>query len=98
MDNNPKTFIAELDKETNKYKYTAEMYYGGKNGDKIYYGKPIIYDTKDLEERTHYMYPNEARLRNMTYYFTIHYDIDIDFKILIETNEGVKLVLINLNK
>ena len=34
------------------------------------------------------MYPNEARLRNMTYGFTIHYDVDVKFKILIEKNDG----------
>ena len=33
------------------------------------------------------MYPNEARLRNMTYGFTI-IDIDLEFTILLENNEG----------
>ena len=88
IDNNPKKFVAELDKETNQYRYTSKMYFGGKNGEKIYYGKPIIYDKKDLDERTHYMFPNEARLRNMTYYFTIHYDIDIEFTILVDKEDG----------
>ena len=26
------------------------------------------------------MYPNEARLRNMTYGVTIHYDVDVEFE------------------
>ena len=87
-DNNPIRFITEYDEDTKLYKYTADIYIGGKNGDKIYYGKPIIYDNIDGEERIHYMMPNEARLRNMTYGFAIHYDIDIDFKILEENDEG----------
>jgi DNA-directed RNA polymerase II subunit RPB2 len=50
------------------------LYLGGYNGTKIQFGKPVIYD----EHKTHYMYPNEARLRNMTYGITIHYDIDVE--------------------
>jgi DNA-directed RNA polymerase II subunit RPB2 len=88
MYNNPKKFFTELDPETNQYKYTANMYFGGKNGDKIYYGKPVIYDKIEDEYITHFMFPNEARLRNMTYAFSIHYDVDVDFIILKDTGEG----------
>ena len=35
-----------------------------------------IYDDND---NVHFMYPNEARLRNMTYGMTIHYDVDVEF-------------------
>ena len=67
-DRNPIRFFKELDKETQLYKYECELYLGGINSDKIYYGKPIIYDSAETGmEREHYMYPNEARLRNMTY-------------------------------
>ena len=34
------------------------------------------------------MYPNEARLRNMTYGFTIHYDVEIEVEILIDKEDG----------
>ena len=59
------------------------IYLGGKNGDKLYFGKPIIYDEDnsnvDNRQYPHYMYPNDARLRNMNYGITIHYDIDVEF-------------------
>ena len=76
-DNNPIRFIERDDSENidSDVRNEALLYLGGKNGDKIYFGKPIIYD----ESHAHYMYPNQARLRNMTYGFTIHYDVDVEF-------------------
>jgi DNA-directed RNA polymerase II subunit RPB2 len=87
---NPIPFNKEYDNEINKFKYQCKLYLGGKNGDKIYYGKPVIYDKTNDTERQHFMYPNEARLRNMSYCFTIHYDILIEYKILIEKNNNLK--------
>jgi DNA-directed RNA polymerase II subunit RPB2 len=55
------------------------LYLGGKNGDKIYFGKPIIYDEVSNKSYPHYMYPNDARLRSMTYGVTIHYDVDVEY-------------------
>ena len=68
-----------------EYRYQAQIYIGGKNGTKIYYGKPVIYD-KDNETRI--MYPNEARLRNFNYCFTIHYDVDIEYSLYIPLKDG----------
>ena len=53
--NNPLRFFKELDKETNQYKLECELYFGGINTDKIYYGKPIIYDENNGKSREHYM-------------------------------------------
>jgi DNA-directed RNA polymerase II subunit RPB2 len=80
MDKNPIRYYAGLNKD-NQYKYSAKIYIGGKNADKIYYGKPVIFDEKNV----HYMLPNEARLRNMTYGISIHYDIEIELSILDES-------------
>ena len=55
------------------------IYLGGKDGSKIYFGKSIIYDEENGKPYPHYMFPNNARLRNMTYGVTIHYDIDVDY-------------------
>ena len=75
-----------LDQETKLYKYECDIYFGGENADRIYYGKPIIFD----ETREHYMYPNEARLRNMTYGFTIHYDVVMKIRILMDKGDGTR--------
>ena len=58
-----------------EYRSQANLYIGGKDGSRLYFGKPVIYD----DDREHYMYPNEARLRNMTYAMTIHYDIEVEY-------------------
>jgi len=83
-ENNPITILkGEVSKgkdDESDYKHRIDMYIGGKEGDKIYFGKPVIYDGDDQNgERIHYMYPNEARLRNMTYGVTIHYDLEVDY-------------------
>ena len=84
---NPIKIMKQQDKETNQFKLKANLYIGGKEGNKIYYGKPTIYD----ENNEHYMYPNEARLRNMTYAITIHYDVVVEFFIAEDdTSEGSK--------
>ena len=83
-DRNPLRIFKDLDQETKLYKYECDIYLGGENADRIYYGKPIIYD----ENREHYMYPNEARLRNMTYGFTIHYDVVMKIRILVDKEDG----------
>ena len=74
---NPIRIIKNPDPKTKDHNLKANLYIGGKEGNKIYYGKPIIYDDK----RSHYMYPNEARLRNMTYGFSIHVEVDVEFLI-----------------
>tara|TARA_Y100000816_G_scaffold179238_1_gene129570 strand:- start:303 stop:4925 length:4623 start_codon:yes stop_codon:yes gene_type:complete len=79
-ENNPFKFSKFTHDQENTSKVTGEyeilLYLGGKDGTKLYFGKPMIYD-----DDVKFMYPNEARLRNMTYGMTIHYDIDVDIKI-----------------
>ena len=72
---NPIVLYSKLDPVTNEYMSQCKLYMGGKDGSKIYFGKPVIHD----DNNTHFMYPNEARLRNMNYSMTIHYDIEVEF-------------------
>jgi len=82
-DNNPIRFKERISDEGGETKTTGKdeeksreilLYMGGKEGTKLYFGKPVIYD----DNYSHYMYPNEARLRNMTYGVTIHYNVDCE--------------------
>lgn len=78
-------------KYTSLYKNEKEesnevtLYLGGKDPEniKVYFGKPVIFD----DEHSHLMYPNDARLRNMNYAATIHFDVDVDFELIQENGE-----------
>lgn len=91
---NPIKIMKQQDPKTSEFNYICNLYLGGKDGSKIYYGKPIIYD----EDREHYMFPNEARLRNMTYGITIHYDVDVEFMILDQSTNQMKPNSLTLEK
>ena len=71
---NPVTIVSKFDEKTKEHKLKCNLYFGGKDGKRVYFAKPIIYDGNN----PHYMFPNEARLRNMTYAMTIHYDIEVE--------------------
>jgi DNA-directed RNA polymerase II subunit RPB2 len=95
-ENNPIRFI-EREENSEGNNINSEnpneclIYMGGKNGDKIYFGKPVIYDLEnDQHSYPHYMYPNDARLRGMTYGLTIHYDIDVEYKTIINKEQIIQ--------
>ena len=81
---NPIKLEVDYDTDIQEFRSKCLMYIGGKNGDKVYFGKPIIHDSK---ENSHYMYPNECRLRNMSYAVTIHYDVEIEYTRILRENE-----------
>jgi len=72
---NPITLYSRQDSSTNEYKSFCKLYMGGKDGNKLYFGKPVIYDNNNPR----FMFPNEARLRDMNYSMSIHYDVDVEF-------------------
>jgi DNA-directed RNA polymerase II subunit RPB2 len=88
-ENNPVRINSNYDNELDDYRNQCLIYFGGKDGDKLYFGKPIIYDDND---NVHYMYPNEARLRNMTYGMTIHYDIDVEYIDILKPGETPTII------
>ena len=89
---NPIKILKELNETTGEYNLEVKMFFAGKEGEKIYYGKPIIFD----DSRQHYMFPNEARIRNMTYGITIQYDVDVD--LIFNDEEESRIETITLEK
>ena len=85
---NPVAIYSNYDESIQDYRHKCLMYMGGKDGTKLYFGKPVIYD----KGQAHYMYPNEARLRNMTYGMTVHYDIDVEFIDILEAGEAPNVI------
>ena len=83
---NPQILYKELDKKTSKYKYEMHIYYGGKDSKSIYISKPVIYKENNEGVVKKQMYPNEARLRNLSYSSNIFCDIYIEYKILDDKN------------
>ena len=79
-ENSPQTIFLGRDSDTKKYKYEIDIYYGGINSDKVYLGKPIIYHKENTKKQ---MFPNEARLKNLTYSAHVFCDIDV----IVRTNE-----------
>ena len=68
-DLNPLHFSAEADR------YQIKLYFGGKRMDKLFFGKPTIHENSKMK----LLFPNEARLRNISYASSLHCTIDIEF-------------------
>jgi DNA-directed RNA polymerase II subunit RPB2 len=85
---NPVKIQTNYDATIGDFRNQCFLYFGGKDGTRIYYGKPVIYD----DENSHYMFPNEARLRNMTYGMTIHYDVEVEIIDVLEKGQAPAVV------
>ena len=75
--NNPIAIVKEFNKSIEKYTYEIEVYIGGLVGEDIYIDRPVIYDSETKSYKQ--LYPNEARLKNMTYACNLYADIVIKY-------------------
>ena len=85
---NPLKIELDFDEETQVNRSKCYLYFGGKDASKIYYGKPTLHE----KDSSKYLFPNECRLKNMTYGITIHFDIDIEIERTLEPGETQLLV------
>ena len=60
--------IKEYNDDVKDYRYKMNLYIGGKDGKKIYYGKPIIYDNKNIQPQ---LTPDFFVSSNHFYVFTL---------------------------
>ena len=82
---NPILILKELNERTGEYKYRVEIFIGGENASAIEIGTPTI-SLQDTNE-VRVLYPNEARLRNLTYCSTVYADITV--KITYTSDAGI---------
>ena len=72
---NPIILLQTQIPNTKSYAYKAEIFVGGLGGDQIYIGSPTISLQDSKEVRL--LFPNEARLRNLSYSSLVEADIVI---------------------
>lgn len=73
---NPILILKDLLKEgTNLYRYKVEIFVGGEDGSEIEIGAPTL-NLKNGDD-IRLLYPNEARLRNLTYASSIYANIHV---------------------
>jgi len=70
---NPILLLEEKIVNTDEFAYKVEIFVGGLNGDQFFIGTPTVSLKGNDEIRT--LYPNEARLRNLTYSSSVEANI-----------------------
>ena len=75
---NPLIIVKDLIKGTGTYEYTVEIYVGGKDGSALFLGTPTLQHMGGEEVRL--LFPNEARLRNLTYAVGLYADLQVVVK------------------
>jgi DNA-directed RNA polymerase II subunit RPB2 len=89
---NPIVILKDLiDENTSTYKYRVEIYVGGETGNEIEIGTPTLYH--QLQDETRILFPNEARLRNLTYASTVYANIVVKIQYVTATREVKDLSL-----
>lgn len=87
---NPIIILKDLmDDRTSLYRYRVEIYVGGETGTEIEVGTPTLFH--QLQQEVRILFPNEARLRNLTYASTVYANITVKIQYVTPTREVVDL-------
>jgi DNA-directed RNA polymerase II subunit RPB2 len=85
---NPLLILKERFGNTKDYKYRTEIFVGGESGTEIEIGTPTLQLQQSKEMRI--LFPNEARLRNLSYYSTVYVNVVIKITIKQTKDEEVE--------
>jgi len=88
----PILLVKDLIPNTNTYRYKVELFVGGEAGDQFEIGTPTISLQNTADVRL--LFPNEARLRALTYSSTITANIHV--RLLYTAEAGAKPVLLEI--
>ena len=91
--NNPILILKDKLPDGDSYKYRVEIFVGGPEGNEILIGNPTLSLDKGTNIRL--MYPNEARLRNLTYALSVEATlaVRITLKLSLTEDEQVHNIL-----
>ena len=81
-ENNPIRIRKNFNESYDEHDLEIDVYLGGIDGNKIFYGKPIIHE----DDKNRFLFPNEARLRNMNYATNVHVDVEFHFRLKNDTD------------
>ena len=84
---NPISILKEQDLDTGVFANKCELFLGGEDGSKVYFGRPVVADPSGSK----ILFPNIARIRDMSYSATVHVDVIAVFTI--GGNEPERVVL-----
>ncbi len=79
VNKNGKNTFFIFDKEDKTISYEIDVYFGGKNYDNYKIAKPTVKSFPDGNVKQ--LFPNEARLKNLTYGADFFFGVDVDFSI-----------------
>ena len=79
---NPFPIRKYFENQTNVLKHLIEIYIGGENSDELFYNKPVLYE----DHHARLLYPNEARLKDMSYACELRANIVIKYTTRSENN------------
>ena len=95
---NPLTiYLGNKSESSGEFRHNVSLYFGGKEGNEVFLSQPVVYDV--LKDKKRHMFPNEARLKNLSYASHLLCNIYVEYKtidneLITETFKNVQIGLI----